>query len=108
MTLFVLKKNNNNKKLSIKITLFFSNGMHVRWRAVYLERFVTEHHLVTIQRIYLLVNPVLGMGLPVEDLTLLKPKGDLLLGIFNRVRSVADVATDLNAEITADSAWGRL
>lgn len=48
------------------------------------------------------------MGLPVEDLTLLEPKGDLLLGILNRVRSVADVATDLNAEITTDSAGGRL
>lgn len=48
------------------------------------------------------------MGLPVEDLTLLEPKGDLLLGILNRVRSVADVATDLNAKITADSTGGRL
>ena len=48
------------------------------------------------------------MGLPVKDLALLEPKRDLLLGILNRVRSVTDVATDLNAEITADGAGGRL
>ena len=47
------------------------------------------------------------MRLPVEDLSLLEPERNLLLGILNRVRSVANVAADLKAEISADSSGGR-
>ena len=57
---------------------------------------------------HLLVKPVLRVRLPVEDLSLLKPKRNFFLGILNRVRSVANVATNLNAEISTDSAGGRL
>lgn len=52
----------------------------------------------------LLVDPVLGVRLPVKDLALLEPESNLLLGILHRVRSVADIPSDLNAEIAADGA----
>ena len=64
-------------------------------------------HVISLAPIYLLVKPVLGMRLPVEDLSLLEPERNLLLGILNRVRSVANVAADLNAEISTDSSGGR-
>lgn len=54
----------------------------------------------------LLVDPVeLGL-LVADDITLLEPESNLLLGVLNGVRAVADVAADVNGEVTADGARG--
>ena len=47
----------------------------------------------------LLVDPVNRVRSPVQDLVFFEPKRDLLLGVLDRVGSVADVAADLNAEV---------
>jgi len=43
----------------------------------------------------LLVNPVVGGLLVADDLALGEPEGNLLLGVLNGVRTVADVAADI-------------
>jgi hypothetical protein len=48
---------------------------------------------------------VLG-GLPAEDLTLLEPESNLLLGVLDGVGTVADVAAHLESEVTTDGTWG--
>ncbi len=55
---------------------------------------------------YLLVDPVLGVGFPVQDFSLFEPESNFLLGVFDRVTSMADVASDLDAEISSDSSRG--
>jgi hypothetical protein len=50
----------------------------------------------------LLVNPVLGVALPFQNLTLFEPELDFLFGVFDRVTSVADVTSDLDAKISSD------
>jgi hypothetical protein len=54
----------------------------------------------------LLVDPA-GLGaLPADNLTLLEPESDLLLGVLDAVGAVADVAPDVNGEVTTDGARG--
>ena len=48
-----------------------------------------------IEKIDLLVDPVLLGGGPVAELLRLKPKGDLVVGRLNGIRAMADVAPDL-------------
>jgi len=55
----------------------------------------------------LLVDPVVASLLPALDLALVKPQCNLLLSGLNGVRAVADVATDIDGEVTTDSAGGR-
>merc|ERR1719164_414790 len=40
--------------------------------------------------------------------TFREPKGDFLFGGLNSVRAVAEVAANVNAEVTTDSAKGRI
>lgn len=59
-----------------------------------------------IGHLWLLVDPVEGSGLVAEDLTLLEPEGNLLLGVLDAVGAVADVAADIDGEVTTDGAGG--
>ena len=59
------------------------------------------------RKLRLLVDPVeLGL-LVADDITLLEPEGDLLLGVLDRVGAVADVAADVDGEVAADGTGGR-
>lgn len=52
------------------------------------------------------VNPfVPGWG-PADNLLLTEPQGNFLVGRFNGVRSVDDVTSNLNAQISSDGSWG--
>lgn len=52
-----------------------------------------HHHL-------LLVDPLGLGGLPADDVALLEPESDLLLGVLDAVGAVADVAAGLEREVT--------
>jgi hypothetical protein len=54
----------------------------------------------------LLVDPASLGALPADNLTLLEPESDLLLGVLNAVGAVADVAADIDGEVTTDGARG--
>ena len=45
---------------------------------------------------------------PLELLLFLEPEVDFSLGWFNWVRSVADVSSNFNTEISSDGSWGRV
>jgi len=47
------------------------------------------------------------MASPVQDFTLLEPKLDFLLGVFDRVTAVADVSSDLDAKVSTNGSWSR-
>jgi len=51
------------------------------------------------------VNKAVGGGFPVDQLLGLEPKRDLLLGRLLGVGTVNDVATQVDAEITANRSW---
>lgn len=55
----------------------------------------------------LLVNPVLRVAFPVQDFTFFEPKSDFLLGVFDGVTSVADVASNFNTVVPSDGSGGR-
>ena len=55
------------------------------------------------QHLRLLVDPGGGDALPAEDLLLLEPQGDLLLGVLDAVGTVADVAADVDGEVALSS-----
>jgi hypothetical protein len=57
-------------------------------------------------RLDLLVDPVEGSGLVADGLTILEPEGNLLLGVLDGVGAVADVAADIDGEVTTDGARG--
>lgn len=52
----------------------------------------------------LLVDPASLSALPALDLAFLEPESNLLLSALDAVGAVADVAADVNGEITTDSA----
>lgn len=54
----------------------------------------------------LLVDPVELGGLVADNLTLLEPQGNLLLGVLDGVGAVADVAADVDGEVTTDGTGG--
>lgn len=54
----------------------------------------------------LLVDPVELGSLVADDIALGEPESNLLLGVLDRVGTVADVAADVNGEITTDGARG--
>lgn len=60
-----------------------------------------------IDNLSLLVDPVELGGLPGEDLTLLEPESNLLLGVLDGVGAVADVAADIDGVVTTDGTGGR-
>ena len=45
----------------------------------------------------LLVNPVVLGALPADNLTLLEPKSDLLLGVLDGIGTVAHVTSNIDA-----------
>lgn len=56
----------------------------------------------------LLVDPLVDCtGVRNRSILLAEPKSNLSLSRLNRVRTVANVATHVNAEVAADRAWGR-
>ena len=59
-------------------------------------RLQVKGRLQKVDKIDLLVDPVLLGGGPVAELLGLEPEGDLLVGGLHSVGSVADVTTDLN------------
>jgi hypothetical protein len=48
----------------------------------------------------LLVDPLGAVALVVDDLTLLEPESNLLLGVLDAVGAVADISADVNGEVT--------
>lgn len=52
-----------------------------------------------------LVNPGLVLLGPGLDLVSTEPEGDLLLGVLDRVTSVADVSADSDGKVTSDGSW---
>ncbi len=54
----------------------------------------------------LLVDPVKLGGLPADEVLLLEPESNLLLGVLDGVGAVADVAADVDGEVTTDGARG--
>ena len=55
----------------------------------------------------LLVDPVELGGLPGDNLTLLEPESNLLLGVLDGVGTVADVAADVDGVVATDGAGRR-
>lgn len=55
----------------------------------------------------LLVDPVELGSLVADDLALLEPESNLLLGVLDGVGTVADVSADIDGEVTTDGARGR-
>jgi len=55
---------------------------------------------------HLLVDPVLLAALPAAELLGLEPESNLLIRGLNSVRTVTDVAANLDAEISPDGAGG--
>jgi hypothetical protein len=53
-----------------------------------------------------LVDPVMLSRLPALNLLGGEPQSNLLLGTFNAIRAVADIATDINGIVTADGTRG--
>lgn len=54
----------------------------------------------------LLVDPVELGALPGDELLLLEPESNLLLGVLDAVGAVADVAADIDGEVATDGARG--
>lgn len=59
-----------------------------------------------ISHLWLLVDPVELSRLVALDLTLLEPESNLLLGVLDAVGTVADVAANVNGEVTTDGTGG--
>lgn len=53
-----------------------------------------------------LVDPVELGRLPADELALLEPESNLLLGVLDAVGAVADVAADVDGEVATDGAGG--
>ena len=54
---------------------------------------------------YSFVNPSLGVGLPLDELSLGEPESDLGVGRLDGIGTVNDVAADIDAEVATDGAW---
>ena len=63
--------------------------------------------VISMTDLSLLVDPVELGGLPGDNLTLLEPESNLLLGVLDGVGTVADVAADVDGEVTTDGTGGR-
>jgi hypothetical protein len=62
---------------------------------------------VKVTSLSLLVDPVELGRLPADEVLLLEPEGNLLLGVLDGVGAVADVAADIDGVVTTDGARGR-
>jgi len=63
--------------------------------------------VISMTGLSLLVDPVELGGLPGDNLTLLEPESNLLLGVLDGVGTVADVAADVDGEVTTDGTGRR-
>ena len=52
-----------------------------------------------------LVNPSFGVVVPTADLLWGEPKVDLVVGGFDGVRSMDDISSHIDAEISSDGSW---
>ena len=52
-----------------------------------------------------LINPGIGVASPCELFLWGEPKSNFFVGRFDGVRSVANVSSDVNAEVSSDSTW---
>ena len=52
------------------------------------------------------VDPFVAVALPFNEFFFLEPEGDLFVGILNSVRSVDDVSSGVNAEVSSDGSRG--
>ena len=68
--------------------------------------FLSSRNQETESRL-VLVDPVELRRLPADELTLLEPEGNLLLGVLDAVGAVADVAADVDGVVATDGAGGR-
>jgi len=53
------------------------------------------------------VDPVVRVGDPFDLFFFFEPESDFAVGGIDRVRTVADVSSDLNAEVTSDGSGER-
>jgi hypothetical protein len=54
------------------------------------------------------VNLGAGVVRPVDELFFFEPKIDLVIGGLDSIRTVADVSTNVDTEISSDSTWLRV
>src|SRR6478735_3668979 len=63
--------------------------------------------VISMTDLSLLVDPAELGGLPGDNLTLLEPESNLLLGVLDGVGTVADVAADVDGKVTTDGTGRR-
>ena len=51
-------------------------------------------------RLWFLIDPVTLGSLPLQDLFRLEPQSNLFLGVFNAIRAVANVATNVLTDVS--------
>ena len=51
------------------------------------------------------IDPVVLSRLPALDLLLIEPQSNFLLGGLHSIGAMADVAADIDGEVTTDGAW---
>jgi len=57
--------------------------------------------------IHLFINPILAVGFPAENFSILKPQSNFTFGILDRIASMANVSANLNAKVSSDGSRGR-
>ena len=55
-----------------------------------------------------LVDPCVGVGFPGDEFLILEPESNFLVGGFDSIGTVDNVSSDIDAEVTTDSAWLRV
>lgn len=103
------KKKNNTKAATFTKSFFIFRFYPVATYSMVrgLQSFTAASELHCKDRLWLLVDPVEGSSLVGDDLTLLEPESNLLLGVLDGVGTVADVAADIDGEVATDGARGR-
>jgi hypothetical protein len=59
-----------------------------------------------VMSLSLLVDPAGLSGLVADNVAVLEPESNLLLGALDGIGAVADVSADIDGEVTADGAGG--
>ena len=92
------------KGKSVSMGCYFVLSIMLRKLELYPSSFDTRK---LFNPLSLLIDPVELGRLVADDIILLEPEADLLLGVLDRVGSMADVSTDIDGVISADGARGR-